>query len=327
VRAFLTRQRLLFVAAVVGALGAGVAAGFLLGVPGLSSAEPAPAASRVPGPRIAGGLAIPSLAVAAQAIGVSTTALEQDLRSGQSIAAVAESKKVAVQKVIDALTADATNRIDTAVKNGKITQARATTLKGNLASRISAFVNQSGPPFRFPGTTSTVVPGARPRRPLLQPVTGTAVPHVRPGFPTSTAVPFGGPGAVALGGLGPQAIRAAAGAIGVSPTVLVQAVRAGQSIAEVAQAHNVSPQTVITTLTTDATNKIDAAVSAGKLTPAQASTLKANLPGEVTTFVNQKGLAGDLLPGPFGRFGGKGPGGGPGGGEPPGPAAPTAFQL
>lgn len=322
-RALLNRQRLLVVTAVVGALGAGVALGFLLGVPGLSSAEPAPSATAVPGPRVAAWLAIPSLAVAAKTIGVSTTVLVQDLRSGQSIADVAKSKNVSVQTVTDALTADATKRIDAAAKSGRITQVQATTLKSNLASRIAAFVNQTRPRFRFPGTTSTAVPGARPRHPLLTPVTGTAVPHVRPGFPTSTALPFGGPLGGRFGGLGPQALSAAAGAIGVSPTALVQDLRAGQSIADVAQAHNVSPQSVITTLTTDASTKIDAAVAAGKLTPAQAATLKANLSSEVTTFVNRRGLGGGFLPGPFGRFGGKSPGGG----APSRPAVPTSFQL
>lgn len=306
-RALLNRQRLLVVTAVVGALGAGVAFGFLLGVPGLSSAEPAPAGTRVPGPRVAG-LAIPSLAVAARTIGVSTTALVQDLRSGQSIADVAKAKNVSVKTVTDALTTDATNRIDAAAKNGRITQAQAATLKNNLASRIAAFVNQAHPPLH---------------QPFLRPVTGTAVPHVRPRFPTSTAVPFGGPPGGRFGGLRPQALSAAAGVIGVSPTSLVQDLRAGQSIADVAQAHNVSPQTVITTLTADAGVRIDAAVTAGKLTPAQGAALKANLAGEVTTFVERKGLGGGFLPGPFGRFGGKGPGGE----APPGPAVPASFQL
>ncbi|HEU5003359.1 MAG TPA: hypothetical protein VFW71_11360 [Actinomycetota bacterium] len=299
-RAFLNKQRLLVVTAVIGALGAGVALGFLLGVPGLSSAEPAPAASRLPGPRRAAGLEIPSLAVAAKAIGVSATILAQDLRSGQSIAEVARSKNVAVQKVIDALTTAATARIETALKNGRITDAQATTLKADLASRITAFVNQTGLRFRFPG------------------VTGTAAPHGRFGPPTSTVVPFRGP----LGGLGVRSIGAAAKAIGVSPTVVVQALRAGRSIADVAQSHNVPPQSVIHTLTTEATNRIDAAANAGKITAAQAASLKAKLSSEVTTFVNQKGLGG-IVPGPFGRFGGKAPGGGPG----PGPAVPPSFQL
>lgn len=312
-RAFLTKQRLLVVTAVIGALGAGVALGFLLGVPGLSSAEPAPAATG--GPRVGARLAIPSLGVAAKTIGVSTTVLAQDLRSGQSIAQVAQSKNVPVQSVIDALTKDATTRIDKAVQRGRLTSAQASTLKSNLTSKITAFVNQAGPPGRF-GVTSTLVPGARPNLPRQKPVTGTAIPHVKGRFPTSTAVPFARP----FAGLGPQAFAAAAKVIGVSPTALVQDVRNGQSIAEVAQGRNVSPQTVISALTADATNRIDAAVKAGKLTSTQAASLKANLTNEVTTYVNQKGMAGGF-PGPLGPFGGKGRGPGPGAGPPRPPAS------
>ena len=48
------------------------------------------------------------LAVAAAAIGVSPSELRQALRSGQSMAEVARSRGVDVQKVVDALVADAT---------------------------------------------------------------------------------------------------------------------------------------------------------------------------------------------------------------------------
>jgi hypothetical protein len=55
-----------------------------------------------------------------------------------------------VQTVIDAMVADATTRIDEAVKEGKIDEAKATEIKSNLEDRITKLVNE-GPPARGEG--------------------------------------------------------------------------------------------------------------------------------------------------------------------------------
>src|SRR2546421_11266960 len=119
------------------------------------------------GPRFGGGFragARPSLDVAARALGMTAADLKTALGNGQSLAAVAMSKNVDVQKVIDALTQDATSRIDAAVKAGKITQAQADTARQNLATRITDFVNRTFPakgrrpgwgPGGGPGVTRT----------------------------------------------------------------------------------------------------------------------------------------------------------------------------
>ena len=54
------------------------------------------------------------LDAAAKAIGVSTDTLEQDLKNGQTIAAVAKSKDVAVKTVVDAMVASAKAEFDVA---------------------------------------------------------------------------------------------------------------------------------------------------------------------------------------------------------------------
>jgi hypothetical protein len=81
----------------------------------------------------------------AKALGISNADLKTDLAKGQSIAQIAKSKNVDVNKVIDALVADANAKIDTAVKNGKLSQDRANTLKDAIRSAVTAFVNNGLP--------------------------------------------------------------------------------------------------------------------------------------------------------------------------------------
>ena len=161
------RRTILGAIAVTGALGAGAVAGLFLGTPGLSGAQtpsPTPSSSSSPLPHKAVGRHGPfgrvSLDAAARALGMTAADLKTALGNGQSLAAVAKSRNVDVQKVIDALTQDATSRIDAAVKAGKITQAQADTARQNLAARITDLVNRTFPakgggPGRGPGATRT----------------------------------------------------------------------------------------------------------------------------------------------------------------------------
>ncbi len=83
------------------------------------------------------------------------------------------------------------------------------------------------------------------------------------------------------------AIKDAAGVIGIAPKDLAAALKDGQSVAEVATAHNVNPQTVIDKLVTDAGARLDKAVTEGKLTQEKADKAKAALPDRVTKLVNK----------------------------------------
>jgi uncharacterized protein (DUF433 family) len=87
------------------------------------------------------------LDAAAGALGVSTSDLEASLRSGSSIADVAKDKGVDLQKVIDAMVAAATTRIDQAVTDGKLDRAAATKLEAGLTDQITAIVNGQRPAF------------------------------------------------------------------------------------------------------------------------------------------------------------------------------------
>src|SRR5882762_4165297 len=129
----MSHRKLLAGVAVIAALGAGTTIGLFLGVPTLSGAQtptPNPSVAPVPGEGrvghhvgLKGGA---SLEVAAKDLNMTTAELKSALRGGQSIAALAKSKNVDPQKIINDLVTDATSRIDAAVSSGKITAAQAT---------------------------------------------------------------------------------------------------------------------------------------------------------------------------------------------------------
>src|SRR5262249_15362432 len=104
--------------------------------------------------------------------------------------------------------------------------------------------------------------------------------------------PQGGPRAGGPGGFGfgPGVIRegfnTAAQAIGITPEQLRTEIQ-GKSLAQVAQAHNKTANDVITALQNAANQRIDQAVTAGKLTADQGNTMKTNIDQRITQLVNQ----------------------------------------
>jgi hypothetical protein len=86
----------------------------------------------------------PGLAAAANAIGVSEDELRTALRSGQSIAQVAQSKGVEVQNVIDAIVADAKARLAAKAQSGHLTQGQAHERLATLEQRVTDMVNRAG---------------------------------------------------------------------------------------------------------------------------------------------------------------------------------------
>jgi hypothetical protein len=82
------------------------------------------------------------------------------------------------------------------------------------------------------------------------------------------------------------AVGIAATTIGVEPKALREARRDGQSIADVARAHDVDPQTVIDAVTGAAAKKIDGAVDAGRIDADRAATIKERVADRVTRLVN-----------------------------------------
>jgi ribosomal protein S20 len=89
---------------------------------------------------------------AAKALGMTADQVRQGLQSGTSLADLAKSKNVDVSKVVDALVSNASADLDQAVKDGRLTADRATSIKSSLKDRITQLV-QHAPPSFGPGMT------------------------------------------------------------------------------------------------------------------------------------------------------------------------------
>ncbi|HUQ63993.1 MAG TPA: hypothetical protein VM121_09580 [Acidimicrobiales bacterium] len=117
--------------------------------------------------------------------------------------------------------------------------------------------------------------------------------------------PHGGP----RGPKGPR-LEVIAGAIGIDEAALRTELKAGKTIAEVAQAHGVDVQKVVDALVAELKAHLDADVAAGRLTQAQADERLAKAPARITEMLNHKPPAPGEGHGPGGRGLG-GPGFGP----------------
>lgn len=91
--------------------------------------------------------------------------------------------------------------------------------------------------------------------------------------------------------------------IGVDTATIKSRLQGGESLAQIAGAKK---DALIAALVADETKRIDAAVTAGRLTAAQATELKANLVAHVTEEVNAVGGKGPFGKGPKGDRGGRG---------------------
>ncbi len=148
------RNNLIAAVTLTAGLAAGGIGGALLGIPGVSGAQTdnttPPAEEQQPaapmrGPDGRGCHGKPRLEAAATALNMSPEDLRTQLRDGKTIAAVAKQKGVDAQKVIDAMVADATQHIDQAVKDGKLTAEQAARKTQNLVARITRMVNEGRP--------------------------------------------------------------------------------------------------------------------------------------------------------------------------------------
>ena len=91
-----------------------------------------------------GGLIDPSatLSIITSVTGVDAATIQKRLAAGETLGAIAGTKKDAL---IAALVADETKRIDAAVTAGKLTAAQATTLKSTLTGHVTDEVNSTRP--------------------------------------------------------------------------------------------------------------------------------------------------------------------------------------
>jgi hypothetical protein len=89
-----------------------------------------------------------NLSLAASYLGISADSLFEQLRSGKSLAQIANATSgKSAAGLIDALVKDAQSGLAQAVKDGRITQDQANTVAAGLEARITELVNGS---FRHP---------------------------------------------------------------------------------------------------------------------------------------------------------------------------------
>jgi hypothetical protein len=114
-------------------------------------ARPNPANGNGPGPGFGRGpggknVAGNTLEAAAAYLGTTTADLETKLRSGQTLAQIANTTAGKSRDgLFNALVADATAKIDAAQKAGTITADQVTQLKANLSTRLAQLVDTTGP--------------------------------------------------------------------------------------------------------------------------------------------------------------------------------------
>jgi polyhydroxyalkanoate synthesis regulator phasin len=83
----------------------------------------------------------PGLAAAAKYLGLTEAKLEAQLESGKTLAEVAKAQGKTVDGLVAALKADAKQKLDGAVKAGRLTQAQENQILADLDQRITGFVN------------------------------------------------------------------------------------------------------------------------------------------------------------------------------------------
>jgi polyhydroxyalkanoate synthesis regulator phasin len=83
----------------------------------------------------------PGLAAAANYLGLTEAKLEAQVESGKTLAQVATAQGKTVDGLIAALKADAKQKLDDAVKAGRLTQAQENRILADLDQRITGFVN------------------------------------------------------------------------------------------------------------------------------------------------------------------------------------------
>jgi hypothetical protein len=95
------------------------------------------------------GFHLHGLDAAASYLGLTEAQLRTQLNSGKTLAQVAEDRDKSVDGLVDALVEDANEKIDQAVKDGKLTKAQADEIKQGQRERLADFVNNGRLRFKF----------------------------------------------------------------------------------------------------------------------------------------------------------------------------------
>jgi uncharacterized protein (DUF433 family) len=256
---------------VAGSVGLGGLIGALVFAPGVGFAESETPSGAAGFDVCIGGDG--SLDAAAEAIGVDTTDLAAALRDGDTIADVARGHDVPVSDVVDAVVASEQQRLERLVDDGMLTGEQADALSADLRERATEFVNGDLAPFPIIGGPGIGIPG---RRLPDSGLPGIGLPGIGlpgPGLP-GTHVRIDSP------------LADAAEAIGIDVSNLIAALRRGETIADVARAHDIPVSEVVDAIVATMQARLDAVVDDGWLTRRQADALAADLEEHASDLVN-----------------------------------------
>lgn len=160
---------------------------------------------------------------AAGIIGIDKDQLKKQLKSGKSIADVAADKGITEGALTEKLMIARLSKLDEAVKEGKLTQERADTIKSKMQSHISLKVKQKGLDAEDDG-------------------------HGHHGkMHGSGGIPH----------LDPEKLSAM---LGISKDQLITELKSGKSIAEIAREKGISKEELIGKITTELTPAIEKAI-------------------------------------------------------------------
>ncbi|WP_166239684.1 SHOCT domain-containing protein [Paenibacillus turpanensis] len=204
----------------------------------------------------------------ASALGITADELQEAMKSGKTLAALAAEKGVDVQVIIDLQVKAMTEMLDQQLAAGKLTQEQYDERKAQMTDSVTKIVN-----------------GEQPAKPEAGERSGRA----------------------GHGGKGLMKSEELATALGVTADELAEAVKSGKTLAAIAAEKGVDTQVVIDLLVKGRTEKLDEQLAAGKLTQEQYDEFKAQLTDSVTKMVNGESTgAGFGFGGGMGHHGGKG---------------------
>jgi len=166
---------------------------------------------------------------------------------------VAKRLNVSPKQLTAAIKAAEIDRLNAAVKDGKLTRAQANAIQRAIESK--------GPPFGGPGPS----PLAPPPSPLGGPPPFLGPPPVR------LASPF----------------AAAAGYLGLSESRLLEDLRSGRSLAQIAKARGRSVSGLERAITTAIKSRLDRAVAAGRLTKSEERQVLSRLSIKLRYLINR----------------------------------------
>ena len=196
------------------------------------------------------GMAGHLMAGVAKDLNISTTTLRTDLKDGQSLATIAQANGSSAASLESTLLASAQAKIQSAVSAGKITSAQATSIESHLSTMIDQMVTHSG----------------------------------KMGFGAMGGFGHRG-GFGAVGNL----MADAAKSLNLSNGTLRKDMKTGQSLAAIAQANGSSASALENTLLADAKAQMQTAVTAGKMTSAQATAMESHLSTMIDQMVTHSG--------------------------------------